>query len=648
MGANVPASHPNLWQRRVEAAAYLLLALLALALRLSWLDQIPFAFDQARVSALALAMARGGDFASVGMQSSIGVPNLPGAVWIVALFYRVSSDPLVATAGVGLLNALGVLGLGWVARRAWGPAAGLAAAALLATSPWAVFFSRSIWAQNLLPPLAILWACCGYLAVERRSSPWLAAHLFLAGFAPQVHFSGLALWPGSAWLLWRYGLWRRGWDVAAGAGLAALAAAPYLRAVWPMRHNILAQLGGAGGGTLRADLLSWQQLVHMGIGAHWQNILAGDLLAWTGAVRGAQQATTWVLGAGLLAGAVLLLRRVARPGPGRDPLADVTLAWGLTAPLLLTVRSTLVYHHHTLVALPALMLVVAAGVGAASRLRLGRVLLALVLFAAAAQAVLWTHTAGWLALNTEGGANALKWPRALAHSLAEDLPIVVYADCDWAEVCEQAAIFQVFLWNRDHRVIDSRNVLLIPAETADLGAHLVVTPSAPQAWDAVEALGWPVESRTFLVGGEHAGPYRVATVPRGWLAYLSDWTLADPLTLSTGAQLYAWRAHTVGERVRLQVLWRISGPIAAGQYQQFNHLYADGDKVDGQDGSVSIRGWQPGDWLVTHADLTAPAGARELSFQVGMYSWPELERAAILERPEDGERAIRLGPILRP
>jgi hypothetical protein len=52
--------------------------------------------------------------------------------------------------------------------------------------------------------------------------------------------------------------------------------------------------------------------------------------------------------------------------------------------------------------------------------------------------------------------------------------------------------------------------------------------------------------------------------------------------------------------------------------------------------------------LVVRAELEAPPDARELYAQVGMYSWPELERAAILERPEDGERAIRLGPIVGP
>jgi predicted membrane-bound mannosyltransferase len=68
------------WQRRVELTVLAAVALLGAAIRLAWLDQAPFAFDQARVSALALTMARSGRFAATGMSSSAGVPNLPATV----------------------------------------------------------------------------------------------------------------------------------------------------------------------------------------------------------------------------------------------------------------------------------------------------------------------------------------------------------------------------------------------------------------------------------------------------------------------------------------------------------------------------------------------------------------------------------------
>ncbi len=137
-------------------------------------------------------------------------------------------------------------------------------------------------------------------------------------------------------------------------------------------------------------------------------------------------------------------------------------------------------------------------------------------------------------------------------------------------------------------------------------------------------------------------PLRLAQVEPGWASSLAGWTNMEPLTLTTGAQLQGWRTEDREGAVRLWTLWRVVSPPAQGQVQMFNHLYADGDKVAGDDFSVSIRAWQPGDWLIFWADLPVPEGAETLAFQVGMYDLATMERAAILERPEDPERAIGL------
>lgn len=133
--------------RRVNQRFYLTLSAITLVvavLRLLWLDQTTFAFDQAQVSLRALAMARAGRFGTTGMSSSVGVPNFGAAVWFFALIYRFTTDPLVATAAVALANAAGVYGLGLIGRRMQSSAAGLLAAVLYALSPWAILFSRSI------------------------------------------------------------------------------------------------------------------------------------------------------------------------------------------------------------------------------------------------------------------------------------------------------------------------------------------------------------------------------------------------------------------------------------------------------------------------------------------------------------------------
>ena len=60
-----------MWRRvsGVEWLALLAVLALAAALRLGWMGVNSFAFDEARLSLIALKMARGGEFASLGMPS---------------------------------------------------------------------------------------------------------------------------------------------------------------------------------------------------------------------------------------------------------------------------------------------------------------------------------------------------------------------------------------------------------------------------------------------------------------------------------------------------------------------------------------------------------------------------------------------------
>ncbi|RMF77642.1 MAG: hypothetical protein D6737_17100, partial [Chloroflexi bacterium] len=154
---------------RLEWAALLMVLLIAFVLRFGWVGVNSFAFDEARLSLIALKMARGGEFATLGMPSSVSVPNLPAAAWIYALPYWFSTDPLIATWFTGLLSLLTVFGVWWLARR-WGAWTGISAALFMAASPYAVLYSRSIWAQNLLAPLALAWGYSAYIGLTASQS----------------------------------------------------------------------------------------------------------------------------------------------------------------------------------------------------------------------------------------------------------------------------------------------------------------------------------------------------------------------------------------------------------------------------------------------------------------------------------------------
>jgi hypothetical protein len=104
--------------RVLEGAALAGTLALAALLRLGWPGVNLWDFDQALVSLLSLRMAR------QGMPSSTSLPNFPATIWIFALPYSISTDLLVASLFVGVLGMLAVLGVWWLARRAWGAVGG--------------------------------------------------------------------------------------------------------------------------------------------------------------------------------------------------------------------------------------------------------------------------------------------------------------------------------------------------------------------------------------------------------------------------------------------------------------------------------------------------------------------------------------------
>ncbi|MFO7697436.1 MAG: glycosyltransferase family 39 protein [Anaerolineae bacterium] len=612
-----------------------------LFLRLLWLDQATFAFDQAQISLRALAMARSGVFAYTAPNSSVGPPHLPVSIWFFALLHRFTVDPLPVTAVVALLNAASVIGVGLIGRRALGNTGGLAAAALYALSPWAIFFSRSIWQPDLMAPLAVLWA---YAAIRAQDDkwPWLWVGLCVmcAGLAPQVHYAGVALWPATLWVLIRGRWWERGrWPgLAAGAGAALLCLAPFVYAIWPQRAVHWAALRSAGPGW-RVSAEAVRGMLQMASGLEWPTIVLGASAGLPGGIWALQRATAWLLLGGCVAGLLLLVMRAlgagARAGedPDRRRTATLIVLWAVTASLLFTVHSTPAYHHYLLAALPAFYLAAGALASRLAERRWGRAALALLVVAGITQAAFYVAALHGQRQAAENDPYSLGLQRAVLAALPPDGPLIVASDCDAHEVCHEASVWEVRLWDREHRSIDGRHALLLPGLTEGQGATLLLSPSSGALYDSWGHSAAPL--------GE-VGPYRLADVEAGWASSLVGWTAIEPLTLSAGAQLQAWRTEREGDTVRLWTLWRIVGPPPPGQIQQFNHLYLGEDRVSGQDYAVSSRAWRPGDWLVTWADLSAPANAESLAFDVGMYDLGTMQRASILERPEDTTQAIRL------
>lgn len=206
----------------------LLLVLLVAALPRLWrLGQTIFLDDQSALLALGRSALAHHALPTTGIRSSIGTLNFPASIYIL-LPFAVLPDPFWAALATALANiaAAGLLFL--VVKRYAGRRSALFAALLYATAPWAVYFSRFAWQQNLLAPVVVLffWTAC--LGVVERRRGWLPWNLLLWGIAVQLHPSAaplLVLTLVGIWLT-RNRLSRR--DLLLGAGALAL---PFLPTV---------------------------------------------------------------------------------------------------------------------------------------------------------------------------------------------------------------------------------------------------------------------------------------------------------------------------------------------------------------------------------------------------------------------------------
>src|SRR6266849_1884404 len=188
--------------RLAEWMALAAILILAAILRLGAPGVVEFKTDEANLSERALDLVRGRDLPLLGIDSSVGVPNSPVSIYILAIPFTISSNPLVATQFIGLLNVIAVGLLYAVARRYYGSLAAIVSALLFAISPWAVIYSRKIWAQDMLPVFILLTLGTGLLGFIEGKRWAQLLHLPLLAVTGQIHYGSFVLLPITAYLLW--------------------------------------------------------------------------------------------------------------------------------------------------------------------------------------------------------------------------------------------------------------------------------------------------------------------------------------------------------------------------------------------------------------------------------------------------------------
>ena len=631
MATDVRPGRPS----RAELAAIVLIIALAAVVRLARPDLTEFKADEGRLLTLALEAAAG-DVPAHGIASSVGFPNAPLSVWLYALPLLFWRHPFAPTLFTGLLSTLAAAGVYWLTRRTWGVGAALAAALLLAAGPWAIIFSRKIWAQNLLPLFAVGWGIGAALAFVDGRRAFVVLHLLCLGLAVQLHPAALGLAPAT--LLFLVVFQRRvGWGwVVLGGLLAALTFAPYLWHLWGLwRAGGLPFSTGQAAAEVTLDSLRLALAIAAGFGIE---PLAGEGFALPLGAAVARWLWLGLVLAGVGIAAVQVARRWERPA---SQVGLIALAWLLAPVLLFVWHRTPVYVHYFIAGLPAACI------------------LAGVVFAAAiGRLPAWGRRAAWAALIITAGLQLLGWGalmRAVVTAPGETgfgLPLrtklaaantarrlmsetgaaeaLLAGDGADPERDDFPAEFRALLHDVAIRYVNLNAEALFPVAAAVvlLGPAAADGPAA--ARDLYAAAPGPVE--TIDAAGTVA--YTVHALPPA-AAPPPDAALPAPALLANFAQIAGHDALRFGpEGAVWDLFWRTADNPDPADFHIFNHLLdAEGARVAQAD-AAAFAGWQwrAGDVVISRFVLPVPAGVNPpLTMRVGMYRFPSLESLPVLD-----------------
>lgn len=634
-----------------------LVAILGLAafLRLWNLDATEFKYDEARVCNLAARFVDTGIPPVRGMGSSTGIDNPPLAVYLMSLPVFLSRDPLVASAFVALVNVLGVWGCYALGRRYWGRGVGLLAALLLAASPWAVFYSRKVWAQNLLLPWTLLFFAL-LLAWLVDGKNWALGGAIVALAAlTQIHFATLAFVPVFALLLLvtlivrikrrqMAPLWK---PLAVGIGVSALLYAPYLAAD--------ALTGWKNVGTLLATVkapaqMHWEALRYalLNVGGREIHALAGPqrFREFLGGILNLSYWPDRVEEGLVVAGSFYLLlrwwrQRRHRPSFGRDGLL---LLWLVTPSLFFLRSKSPVFPHYLIPLYPApyLALAVAAVDLAGAAPSLTRAWKAFTLLGGLSVAAIVSWQI-YLSLSIyafvekhdtpDGMGTPISVYREIAHTMERyaegwhNRQVVMLCPGDDPNFDECPAVFG-FMASRslDLRFVDGNSALLFPRSEAD--TLVVLAPG-----DSIAAAELPRHAQQLSDQSvslrEGTGEYRFYRLPAGYTPLPPVQPEGGPAHLANDVWLLGYElspSPTPGEATRLALYWQVGAipaSVPAQGYSFANHLLAAGGERCAQKDGPGYRAhlWRAGDVVLSWFDMIVAADAPPPPYHLrtGMY-----------------------------
>ena len=153
---------------------FFLILFTSLLFRITNLSVIEFKGDEALTLFLTTRTLFGHPFPPIATISSVGILNFPLLLYFVFPFSLISLNPIFISGGIALLNSLANGFLFIFLKKYYGFTTAFIATILIALSPWAILYSRKIWAQDFIFPIAIILLFSIHkLIIEKKKYYWV-------------------------------------------------------------------------------------------------------------------------------------------------------------------------------------------------------------------------------------------------------------------------------------------------------------------------------------------------------------------------------------------------------------------------------------------------------------------------------------------
>jgi hypothetical protein len=618
--------------------------------RLGWLDLIEFKNDEAWALSVATSIARGQSHPLVGIGSSIGVPNAPFFVYLMAIPELFSHDPAFAT---GLIGLLGVAAIGvtyafgrWLVDEI----AGVVAALLFAVSPWAIVYSRKVWAQDALPMFVAIALFCFFAAHRNGRRFLIVPGLASLTLAEQLHPTAWSLVLPAGILIGASLVQDRACPrrtlrpLGLGLTVALLLESPFL--IWQARNGW--PLAGAArqlaGDPARLDLSAIHFAASVALGNGYP--LLAPVADWWSVSR-------WIE-LGMLFGGFVVVAAGALAAPKRTVHVEASaLAAWLAAPILAqTYHSVPVFPHYFIVLWPGPFLFMGFAVSAlwrrvASRprdrltlawpmaIREGAVVLAVGLPVGLGVVAFgdYVRTLDQGIVRPEFGVSLARQRELLAAATRIGVGGPVYFGSH-----DDLAPALSYLGDGKVRTFDDRIGLLLPAGTrAAAAVEADPTTAAGRLLrgldlDPLESIRLPWDGSELIYPLLHGGGRPV----EGFTSLAA--TFDDGIALSSYRVLATARPGVI-----VDVVFELKGSAPVGIPNEFSHLLdRNGNTVAQFDGpAYPDLHWRVGDSSLDEYVLPPPEAPGPYKLEFGLYDYPSMRR-----HPVTGPFVNRFGDAL--